>query len=190
MVGKCKARAVNVSSTILAKRPAWSAVYEGYPKNQSATDDESAPLVFANLLGSNYDKSTFGNACATRVSLGLINGGMRVKASYRIQNRQHPFYNKGFITSALGLKDWLSLPSIWGEADTIICNPKTIDEVANQINRGRIKNGIYIIIGGFTLPTTGHATLWIGNKQNVIGGHHYILENSGHEQKVYFWELK
>ncbi|WP_123806074.1 hypothetical protein [Neisseria chenwenguii] len=85
----------------------------------------------------------------------------------------------------MGLKNWLPLPTAWGEADVIICNPKDLNEVAGKINSGRIKNGVYIIIGGFAPPTTGHATLWIGNQRNVIGRHNYI--HSGTEQTVYFW---
>ena len=48
------------------------------------------------------------------------------------------------------------------------------------------KNGVYIILGGFSPPTTGHATLWIGIKNDVIGGHNYI----DYGGTVYFWELK
>ncbi|WP_123806073.1 hypothetical protein [Neisseria chenwenguii] len=56
-------------------------VIKGY---QAGTDDEPASAVFIKILGKNYDTATFGNACATRVSLGLINGGMRIKPAFKI----------------------------------------------------------------------------------------------------------
>ncbi|OXA85892.1 T6SS effector amidase Tae4 family protein [Flavobacterium hercynium] len=172
--------------TVTTGRPSWKDVYEGYPKNATNTDDLPATTIFTDLLGSNYDKAIFGNACATRVSLGLLNGKMVVKTAFKITNKKHAFYNKGFQTSASGLQTWLSKKDVWGEADVIVKGPSDISTVASKINDKTIKNGVYIILGGFGGGISGHATLWIGANKNVIGGHNYV----DYGGTVYFWELK
>lgn len=165
------------------KRPSWKKVYEGYPKvlTTNGVVDEPAPDVFRELRGANYDKNVLSNACATRVSLGLLNGGMDVRKDFLIS--QGKFKGKGFIASALGLKDWLSKDFVWGSADEKIQGPTNFETVKSKID-GR--NGVYIILGGFASDITGHATLWLGNENNVIGGHNYI----DYGGTVYFWELK
>lgn len=171
---------------ITVARPSWSDVYNGYPKNDDNTDDLPATLVFPKILGDNYDKGIFGNACATRVSLGLINGRMTVKTAFKITNKKHVFFNKGFQTSASGLHAWLSKKNVWGDADVKVTGPSDINTVAKKINDKTIKNGVYIILGGFGGGISGHATLWIGANENVIGGHNYV----DYGGTVYFWELK
>lgn len=69
----------NMNTGTTQIRPKWELVYEDYPKNAAGTDDKDADIVFKEILGDNYDKNTFSNACATRVSLGLLNGGVSVK---------------------------------------------------------------------------------------------------------------
>ncbi|MGB4847910.1 MAG: T6SS effector amidase Tae4 family protein [Saprospiraceae bacterium] len=169
------------SSTNSNKRPNWVDVYRGYPKNNSETDDLPAELVFKEILGENYDKSTFTNACATRVSLGLLDGGMDVKREFNIQKGK--FKGKGFIASAKNLQVWLSKTTVWNSPDEFIKGPSTLSDVQNRIN-GR--NGVYTIIGGFGGGVTGHATLWVGSKKDVIGGHNYV----DYGGDIYFWELK
>lgn len=182
---QCRARVANVSVAILAKRPTWQLVYEGYPK--SGSGDLGAEEVFTSILGENYDTKIFSNACATRVSLGLLNGNMKVATAFPIQNPKHQFYGKGFQSSARGLKDWLSKPNVWGVADVIICNPTSLEEVVSKINHSnRVRNGVYIIVDGFSRGISGHATLWIGKQGNVIGGNHFI----GIGKEIHFWELR
>ncbi|AIL45478.1 MULTISPECIES: T6SS effector amidase Tae4 family protein [Elizabethkingia] len=168
-------------TSVRIKRPSWKDVYEGYPK--SGNNDRSADLVFSALLGENYDRKTFANACATRVSLGLLNGKMSVRKDFEIQKGD--FKGKGFIASAGSLKKWLEKESVWGAPDVEVPGPSNITAVANKINEGKIKNGVYIIIGGFGGGVTGHATLWIGANKDVIGGHNYV----DYGGSVYFWEL-
>ncbi|MGH1517853.1 T6SS effector amidase Tae4 family protein [Chryseobacterium sp. JK1] len=170
------------STTIRVKRPSWSDVYNGYPK--VGNDDEPATSIFPKILGDDYNKKTFGNACATRVSLGLLKGKMIVRKDFQIQKGD--FKDKGFIASAGSLKKWLEKESVWGTADITVTGPSDIKTVANKINESRIKNGVYIILGGFVDGITGHATLWIGNNRDVIGGHNYVSYGG----TVYFWELK
>ena len=174
------------TAPITIPRPTWKLVYEGYPKNATNTDDLPATSIFPELLGDDYDKSIFGNACATRVSLGLLNGKMTVKTAFKITNKKHIFFNKGFQTSASGLQIWLSKKNVWGSADVKVTGPSDINTVADKINEKKIKNGVYIILGGFGGGISGHATLWIGNNRNVIGGHNYV----DYGGTVYFWELK
>jgi hypothetical protein len=163
------------------KRPKWVSVYSGYPKTASGFDDKDTDAVFKEILGDNYDKTTFTNACATRVSLGLLEGGMLLRKDFVIQQGKHR--GKGFIASAKKLQVWLSASSVWGTPDEIIIKPSTLSEVQNRIN-GR--NGVYLIIGGFSGGISGHATLWIGSSNDVVGRHNYI----GNGGSVYFWELK
>ncbi len=174
----------NTTSTIITSRPKWVKVYEGYPKNDAGTDNKSADLVFKSILGDNYDRGIFSNACATRVSLGLLNGCMTVKKDFIIQ--QGEFKGKGFVASAANLKKWLS--EIWSKgdekgADEKIEGPSDIIDVKNIIGE---RNGVYVILGGFGGGVSGHATLWIGANKDVVGGHNYVSYGG----TIYFWELK
>lgn len=180
-VPNIRVRGGSLRTEIIARRPPWNKVYEGYPKNKNdPLQDESADAIFPAILGEQYDKNIFSNACATRVSLGLLNAGMNVKPAFKIINKSHPYFGKGFQSSAKGLQVWLT--QIWGKADIVIKGPTTIATVNQAIN-GR--NGIYIILGGFAGGVTGHSTLWIGEQGRTIG--HDYIDYGG---DVYFWELK
>ncbi|MDO4907847.1 T6SS effector amidase Tae4 family protein [Neisseria sp.] len=181
----CTDRNQKASAAQLAKRPSWAKVYAGYPKIAQAgiPTDVDAHTVFSSVLGANYDSNVLNNACATRVSLGLINGGTTIPPGFKIRVSTHPHFQKGFQTSAVGLKNFLSRTTVWGTADVVICNADSLTKIANIIGS---RNGVYFIIGGFAPPTSGHATLWLGSYKNVIGRNHYA--NQG--RTVYFWELK
>lgn len=175
----CKAG--GASCTIVANRPKWSDVYRGYPK--SGSDDMPAPEVFSSILAAeHYKKDVFSNACATRVSLGLLEGGMRVRPAFNITNNAHKFFGRGFQSSAQGLFNWLSSSTVFGRPDISIEGPTDIESVRKEIGS---KNGIYIILGGFSEGITGHATLWIGANKDVVGGHNY----ADYGGSVFFWEL-
>lgn len=167
--------------TKLQTRPPWNKVFEGYPKNEAGNDDQNAVEVFTSILGENYDRDIFTNACATRVSLGLLNGGTNVEKNFLIQKGK--FKGKGFIASAIGLKKWLSRSDVWGSPDNTIEGPTDLVDVQKFIGN---KNGVYIILGGFSADISGHATLWIGATKNAFGGHNYISYGG----TVNFWELK
>lgn len=172
---------VEESSHLLAQtRPSWDKVYEGYPKNEAGDDDLDADSVFKSILGDDYDRLIFTNACATRVSLGLLNGGVNVKKDFLIQKGK--FKGKGFIASAINLKKWLEMVDVWGQPDEKIVGPADLTDVQNTIGA---KNGVYTIIGGFGAGVSGHATLWVGANKNVIGEHNYISLGGD----IYFWEL-
>lgn len=162
-------------------RPKWSKVYAGYPKNAAGTDDLPAVAVFKSILGDNYDRKIFTNACATRVSLGLLNAGVTLRVEFKIQKGE--FEGKGFIASAKNLKTYLERSDVLGKVDEKIEGISDITKVKRIIGK---RNGIYIILGGFGQGITGHATLWIGAKQDVIGGHNY----ASYGGTIYFWELK
>lgn len=180
-MGEIVCKAGGASCTIVANRPKWSDVYRGYPK--SGSDDMPATEVFESVLAAkDYDPSIFSNACATRVSLGLLEGGMLVNRAFNITNSAHRFKGKGFIASAKDLHAWLSKPAVFGPSDVSIPGPTTLAELKSKLGT---KNGIYIMLGGFSQGVSGHATLWIGSQQNVVGGHHYA-ESPG---VVHFWEL-
>ena len=158
---------INIKTT--KTRPKWKLVYEGYPKNDSGTDDKDADSVFKEILGEDYDKNTFSNACATRVSLGLLNGVVNVRKDFVIQKGK--FKGKGFIASAINLKKWLNQSSVWFNPDESFTGPADIIDVKSKIGN---RNGVYIILGGFVAGVSGHATLWLGSEKDVIGGHNYI----------------
>jgi hypothetical protein len=180
-------------------RPKWIDVYTGYPKKEDGINNLPAEDVFAKVFGDLYHKddkslhtkdgnvTLMENACATRVSLGLLKGGVDIKnPDFYIQNKvEKSIYGKPIIVRASKLKTFLT--EEWGEADKIIASSSTIEEVANEINSEGEKNGVYIVLGGdFSPEVTGHATLWVGAERNVIGGDNYA-EDGG---TIYFWELE
>ncbi len=171
----------NINNIASQVRPKWKLVYDGYSKNESGTDDKDADTIFKEILGNDYDKNIFTNACATRVSLGLLNGGVNVRKDFLIQKGKYK--GKGFIASAINLKNWLSQSSIWGNPDETFTGPADITDVRSKIGS---RNGVYTIIGGFGGGVSGHATLWVGAENDVIGGHNYISYGGA----IYFWELK
>jgi hypothetical protein len=153
----------------------------GYPLNENG-DDKDADSVFKSVLGDDYEKKwpeVFKNACATRVSIALIESEMKLRKDFLVQQGKHK--GKGFIASARGLKEFLFDANIWGPADKVIPGKSSEAEVAKEIGD---MNGVYIILGGNTKKD--HATLWIGGEKNAIGKRNYI-DNGG---TVYFWELK
>lgn len=161
------------------KRPAWaSGVYAGYPKTASG-GDLPAPQVFTSIFGSTYDSKTFTNACATRLSLGLLNAGITVKREYSVQTGT--FKGKGITTSAANMVAWLR--SNFGTPDVTVENPISFEAVAVKIGS---RKGIYAMLPKSTAQfgASGHVTLW--HNKNAIGGNHYATA----AKAVYFWELK
>lgn len=111
-----------------------------------------------------------------------MHGGVTVKPGYRITNTNHIYYRKGFQPSAIRLKDLLSQTDYWGEADVIICQSTSLQQVANIIGS---RNGVYFVIGNLG-SASGHATLWLGNHKNVINNANYAHRGGN----IFFWELK
>ena len=187
-------------------RPKWEDVYAGYPKNEDGTDDRNNVQVFIEVFGDKYDSAnnvikntniSLYNACATRVSLGLLNGGFRING-VGFQVQQGPFKGKNVITSAKVLKNYLLSSSLFGTPDISIKTNDTQSDyygskgmITLETLRSEIgnRNGIYIVIPyagclGWS-NITGHATLWVGKNRNVVGGHHYAHIIG----ELYFWEL-
>ncbi len=163
-------------------KPKWLDVFNGYPKTlDSSTNsyyDLPASDVFTSVLGSGYDSTKFDDACATRVSIALLAGGINVRKSFLVQVGKYK--GKGFIARANGLKEWLI--KIWGTANVYVKGPTTLSDVKSKIGS---KNGVYIIVGAIG-SSTGHATLWLGAQGDAIGNKNYIDRGGD----VYFWELK
>ncbi|HDR0629962.1 T6SS effector amidase Tae4 family protein [Pasteurella multocida] len=124
MPGNITATAKNTSSSIKVNRPAWNKVYEGYPKIEryGIVDDLDAYSVFTSIFGEDYDTSIFRNACATRLSLGLLNAEVKIKGEYPIQTG--PFKKKLVITSAANMIKWLN--NNFGNPDETIKSPPNI----------------------------------------------------------------
>ncbi|TLI94341.1 T6SS effector amidase Tae4 family protein [Escherichia sp. E4385] len=188
MAKKVTASAGKQKSTVNVKRPAWSDVYEGYPKVNGGTEIESdLPMtdLFTSIFGADYDTTQFNNGCATRVSLGLLSGGLKRvgERDIVISEKSHIHYGKSIEPGAARLKDFLI--KIWGSADYVIKYPLSFDDVSSVLND---KKGVYIMV--YKRPAdhggaTGHATLWTGNR--AIGGNDHADSSAF---AIYFWELK
>lgn len=175
------ARAGNIQRTLTVKRPKWSDVYAGYPKNAMGTDDLPAPEVFRSIFGTDYDKNTFGNACATRLSLGLLNGGINFGRSKEYNIQMGQLKGKGVLTSAVNMINWLK--KNFGKPDVVIENPKQLNDIALKIGD---RKGIYAMLprDSKDFGASGHVTLW--HKGDAIGKHNYFES----AKVIYFWELK
>lgn len=171
----------NVTSFVSHGRPGWKEVYAGYPKVNEGTmheNDLPANDVFLSVLGEDYDRSVFSNACATRISIALNHSGLNVKKDFMIG--QGPLMGKGMIASALNLKNWLSSSQVLGEPDVVIKKPQSLEELRSAIGT---KKGIYVLESDDYNWASGHATLWYDG--HAIGNHDYY----SHAKEIYFWEL-
>lgn len=183
-MGKVRA---NGGDVLIARRPAWSGVYAGYPKIDEGTEsegDEDAEIVFTSVFGPDYDKTTYFNACGTRLSLALLSGGVKQVGSrgIKIKNKNNTFYGKQIEPGAGRLKDILEKK--WGKADIVVRYPTKLSDVSEKLDK---KKGVYIMIpkSAHEFGASGHATLWTGKR--VMSDHYYISELTA---AVYFWELK
>jgi hypothetical protein len=181
-----------VEVSIHPGRPKWEDVYGGYPHFNGV--DKPMDDVFRYILGSNYDRKMFSNGGAARVSIGLTEAGMDVKKDFLVQDGSE-FKKKliqkskdnekkriGFIASAKNLHEWLS--SVWGKADVEMkCETDDAEAVKDAID---CRSGVYIILGYFDSGASGATTLWVGSKNDALGGLNYVRKG----RTVYFWELK
>lgn len=186
-MGKAYASAGGQKSSLTARRPSWSGVYNGYPKVNDGTlseDDENFDTVFTDVFGANYDKAIYYNACGTRVSLALLAGGMRQVGNrgIKITNKNNKFHGQQIEPGAEKLKSILE--GKWGKADIVVNYPTNLSDVSSKLDG---KKGIYIMIpkSPRDFNASGHATLWTGNR--VIADHYYIAD---YTSAIYFWELK
>lgn len=109
------------------KRPSWAAVYAGYPKTASG-GDLPATQVFTSIFGSGYDRQTFTNACATRLSLGLLNAGIQPRKEFPI--KEGNFKGKSITASAVNMANWLR--SNFGTPDVTVENPLNKEILENK----------------------------------------------------------
>lgn len=193
-------RLIKKSGEGATPRPKWSDVYAAYPKNSVGTDDLAAPDVFTLVFGSAYETATeelvlnkgtsreqrilMGNACATRVSIALTSANIGVWKNFI--GMEGTMKDKGIIVKASKMRDFLK--GKFGAADVYIkaaAGTYTHEKLKTEIGA---KNGLYVMIpaDASSFGASGHASLWVGANQDVIGGHNYA-DNIG---EVYFWELK
>lgn len=130
-------------------------------------------------MGSGYDSKTFTNACATRLSLGLLNAGIQPRREFTVQMGQ--FKGKGITSSAVNMVNWLR--SNLGAPDVTVEKPLSEAAIIQKIGN---KKGIYAMLpkNASTFGASGHVTLW--HNGNAIGNNNYYSE----ARVVYFWELK
>lgn len=159
-------------------RPSWAAVYAGYPKT-AAGGDLPAPQVFASVFGSTYDIKTFTNACATRLSLGLLNANIQPRREFPVKEGR--FKGKSVTTSAANMVNWLR--TNFGTSDVTVENPMTKAAISAKIGN---RKGIYAMLpkSSTAFGASGHVTLW--HKGSAINDNHY----AEYARVIYFWELK
>ena len=112
-------------------RPKWEDVYAGYPKNADGTDDLPAPQVFKKVFGDLYDETTqkistsngvhttLENACATRISMALINAKYYFNEG-NFNGQTGAYKSKKIITQVRYLKDTLLSAPAFGDPDVVI----------------------------------------------------------------------
>lgn len=131
--------------------------------------------------------ASFGNGCATKVSLSLAKAGQKVSPAFITTSGDQ----KGtpVQTSAESLKN--NLISLWGEPDVKVSGVITEEQLLKKI--GTKKTGIMICAPcGFGADVTGHATVWSrSHGTNKTGGTAddtvYHLENPN--ANIYFWKV-
>ncbi|MDO4908182.1 T6SS effector amidase Tae4 family protein [Neisseria sp.] len=141
--------------------------------------DLPASQVFASVFGSGYDTNTFSNACATRLSLGLLNAGIQPRKEFPVKEGR--FKGKSVTTSAVNMVNWLR--SNFGTPDITVENPITKTAISAKIGN---RKGIYAMLPKSTTEfnASGHVTLWHNN--SAIGNNDF----AAYARVVYFWELK
>jgi hypothetical protein len=224
-MAKLTAHAGGLSDSFIYERPIWGAVLRAYNAEDS-NDYQFLKKYFGDKYWENdkYNKIEPG---AARISIALIksnSGGMERKFNATENGIEVPgginaVHDIGYDTGAPGdrrivkiigtakeLNTFLWKEAGWSDkekkmdekkAEAELTRPTSIAVVHKEIikptNIKQPRNGIYIIVG----PKRNHATLWLGNNQNVICGTDYIttfptkLQPSGDsDYTVYFWELK
>jgi hypothetical protein len=201
--------------TVVKPRPRWVDVFDGYPKVCGALSrwaDANVNAVFENVLGENYNHDTFNNACATRVSIGLLHANVIIPKEptprmhdidgktvgvHGVKNKKSELYGSYFISSAKYLQEWLN--NVWGPADIQIDTEemkKLLGGVGSDMKQKAKKlignmNGIYVILFPYDpnnkKTPTGHATLWVGEDGDAIGNQNVLDKD---KSKAYLWKLK
>jgi len=171
-------------SRIDCRRPCWEGIYSGYHKG---IDDAE----FAMSIGYSEKNLTAEEISAIRVSVALMESDMmRDALNTGIGNpravdmvKAGPLSGNKFIKNINELKNWLSNGAIWKKPEEMkwVNAVKTID--------GR--NGVIIISSdpGYTFNVRAYATLWDGDKNDIVEcGSRGIRYFEGSDN-VCFWEL-
>lgn len=159
--------------------------------------------MFSSVFGSIYNpteetieingkKISMINACATRMSLALLNANYNLNSKRDFLCQTGKYRGKGIITKIKKMRDYL-FESI-GSPDIFI---STEDEKSPYYGRTRqiseeevrkiigYKNGIYLVYrpGAYT-DANGHVSLWLKREMNTIDN-----PDTGVIGELCFWEL-
>jgi hypothetical protein len=174
----------------IVNRPSWEVMRKFY---QELANTKTTPALFLSL----FEEKTIiefklDNSCATRVSLALVNAGIKnltpgfttySEAAYK------EFKSKRIITSAVNFITWLT--KNWGQPEIKF---KTDQNTGLQGLKNKIgaRKGVFLFkaLNTREFGASGHITLWDG--LNVITGSSYtnVAYADEYQGEVYFWELK
>lgn len=169
------------SSTIQAKRPLFSALWENYPVKMPAADVYS--MVGGQALALYTENPTgYANACALRLSRSLNYGGMPIKQTtrgYKVKGSDDKPY-------LLRVREMISfVEQNFGKAD-ITFKPQSNEDVSFQL---RGKKGVIIFKVSGWGDATGHVTLWNGSD---CGDSCYFIHDRSNVRTtdILFWNLR
>ncbi|GLS02953.1 hypothetical protein GCM10007860_00960 [Chitiniphilus shinanonensis] len=156
---------------------------------QNMAENKSTGELFADLFGPNYDQAIFFNSCATRVSIALLNSGVKsVGSAFNIQ--QGPLKGKGITTSAVGMKNFLK--TIWGSPEVPDFKTDATTTLADLQASIGSRTGVFSFVSSDprAFGATGHITIWNGT--DVVRGAKYDNQAyaNGNPGTACLWELK
>lgn len=164
------------------------ALYTTYKKYNDLGSEETFNQIFKpERKAGKQPFVSFGNGCATKVSLSLAKAGQKVSPAFITTSGEQ----KGtpIQTSAESLKN--NLISLWGEPDVKVSGAITEEQLLKKI--GNKKTGVMICAPcGFGPGVSGHATVWSrSHGTNKTGGTAddtgYHLDNPN--ANIYFWKV-
>jgi hypothetical protein len=143
--------------------PTYDAFSNGYPLNEDCATQMSVPDVCAMIGGVVNDMyedkpSSFGGACALRVSIALGNAGIEIPA---IEGTAKGANGKNYFLSAVKMNSWMT--STFGKPDISLSR----SSYTEALNEGRLNGnkGIYFMLPISTkdFMASGHATMYNGS---------------------------
>lgn len=186
----CKITATAKDKTVhcIINRPGWEDMRVSY---QNLANDATTSEVFASLFGSDYNKVTFNNSCAARVSLSLLNVGVNDAGnSFNVMNKESPFRGKGITVSAVKMREFFKKK--WGNPEVPIFKTRDTTTLADLQKEIGARKGVFSFVASDpkAFGASGHITLWNGD--GVISGEKYanLAYADGNPGSVCLWELK
>ena len=181
------ATAQDATTHCIVNRPSWSNMSTYY---QYLADNFTTYNLFEAIFEAPVDHLLWNNSCGTRVSLTLINAGIKDNIIGRgVKIQKGEFTKRTMEPAADRLADWLK--SKWGapEVQFETTTTTTLKDLRDKIGS---RKGVFAfkVNDRRAFGASGHITLWNGS--NVISGSQYENQAyaNGNPGEVLFWELK